>query len=449
VFRRILIANRGEIACRIARTCRALGVYTVAVFSDADRDAPHVRLCDEAVRLGGPAPADSYLRADLVLAAARDRGAEAIHPGYGFLSERASFAEACALAGIVFVGPSPDAIRRMGDKAAARRTAREAGVPVIPGSDGTLRDDADSRVQAASVGYPVMVKASAGGGGIGMQIARDEAELARALRTCSDRAKAAFGDGAVYLEKLFEAPRHVEVQVFGDGARVFHLFERECSLQRRHQKVLEETPSPLVLADASLGPRLYDSAVRTAEAVSYTGAGTVELLVADGAVHFLEMNTRLQVEHPVTELTTGLDLVAMQLRAASGDPVGVGDVGRQGHAIELRIYAEDPAKGYAPSPGTLTTFDIDMEGVRLDAGYEAGGAVTPYYDPLIGKLCVYDRTREACVDRALAALDRLHLAGTKPNGQPMAFNTGLHRRILQSADFRAGRVDTGFLARLK
>jgi acetyl-CoA carboxylase biotin carboxylase subunit len=454
MFRKVLIANRGEIACRLADACRALGVRTVAVYSDADKDAPHVGRADEAVALGGLFPKDSYLRADLVLAAAKQTGAEAIHPGYGFLSEKAAFAQAVADAGLVFVGPSPDSISRMGDKAEARRTVVAAGVPVVPGSDGVVSDEATAKSEAARIGYPVLVKASAGGGGIGMQVARTEEELVKALRSCADRAKAAFGDPGVYLEKYFEKPRHIEVQVLGDGAgKVLHLYERECSIQRRHQKVLEEAPSALFRdgANAALASRMYDAAVRAAAAVRYRNAGTIEMLVADGEFYFIEMNTRLQVEHPVTEQTTGIDLIAWQLRIASGEPLTLtqSDIQRTGHAIELRLYAEDPAKSYAPSPGTLSACALDLPQTRLDAGYAAGGTVTPYYDPMVAKLVVRDATRTACIDRALLALDRLQLAGTKPNGQPMAFNVEQHRRILRSDEFRAGRLDTKFLDRLK
>lgn len=454
MFRKILIANRGEIACRLADQARALGVRTVAVHSEADRDARHVKHADEAISLGGQSPKDSYLRADLVLAAAKATGAEAIHPGYGFLSEKASFAEACAQAGLVFIGPSPDSIRRMGDKAEARRTVMAAGVPVVPGTDGVVGDESIARSEAARIGYPVLVKASAGGGGIGMQVARNEAELEKALRTCADRAKAAFGDEGVYLEKYFENPRHIEVQVLGDGhGKVVHLFERECSIQRRHQKVLEEAGSPLFLGglNAELASRMYEAAVKAAAAVSYKNAGTIEMLAADGGFYFIEMNTRLQVEHTVTEKTTGIDLIGWQLRLASGEPLSLNqaEIKRTGHAIELRLYAEDPAKGYAPSPGTITACALELENTRLDTGYDAGGTVTPFYDPLVAKLVVWDEDRPQCTARTLAALDRLQLAGVKPNSQPMAFNTELLRRILQHPEFAAGRLDTKFLERLK
>jgi acetyl-CoA carboxylase biotin carboxylase subunit len=454
MFKKILIANRGEIACRLSDACRALGVQTVAVYSDADKDARHVRHADEAVSLGGLAPKDSYLRSDLILDAAKKTGAEAIHPGYGFLSEKAHFARACAEAGIVFIGPSPDSIERMGDKAEARRTVQVAGVPVVPGTQGTVESEEAAKAAAREIGFPVLVKASAGGGGIGMQVARNEEDLVKALRTCADRAKAAFGDPGVYIEKYFENPRHIEVQVLGDGTgKVLHLFERECSIQRRHQKVVEEAPSALFVdgQNAELAERLYSAAVRAAAAVKYRNAGTIEMLVADGSFYFIEMNTRLQVEHPVTEKTTGVNLIEWQLRIAAGEPLTLtqSEIRRSGHAIELRLYAEDPAKMYAPSPGTISACFLELEQTRLDAGYEAGGVVTPYYDPLVAKLVVWDSTRGACTDRALLALDRLQLSGLKPNGQPMAFNTELHKRILRSEGFRSGQLDTKFLERLK
>jgi acetyl-CoA carboxylase biotin carboxylase subunit len=453
MFRKILIANRGEIACRIADACRELGVKTVAVYSDADKDARHVRRADEAVALGGLAPKDSYLRADLIIAAAKQTGAEAIHPGYGFLSEKAHFARTCAEAGIVFIGPSPEAIERMGDKAEARRTVQAAGVPVVPGTDGIVAGEEQAKSEAARIGYPVLVKAAAGGGGIGMQVARSEEDLLKALRSCADRAKAAFGDPGVYIEKYFDNPRHIEVQVLGDGTgKVLHLFERECSIQRRHQKVIEEAPSPLFEGqNAELAAQMYTAAVKAAQAVKYKNAGTIEMLAASGSFYFIEMNTRLQVEHPVTEKTTGVDLIAWQLKIASGEPLTLeqSEIKRSGHAFEFRLYAEDPAKMYAPSPGALTECALDLPNTRLDTGYEAGGTVTPYYDPLVAKLVVWDSSRSAAIERSLDALAKLKLAGLKPNNQPMAFNTALHQRVLQSEEFRAGRLDTKFLERLK
>lgn len=453
MFKKILIANRGEIACRIADVCRLQGIRTVAVYSDADKDARHVRLCDEAVALGGTFAKDSYLRADLVLEAARQTGAEAIHPGYGFLSEKADFARACQEAGIVFIGPSPEAIERMGDKAEARRTVQAQGVPVVPGSDGVVRPEQAKEV-AAKVGYPVLVKAAAGGGGIGMQVVKDESALEKAVQSCSERAQASFGDGGVYIERYFTHPRHIEVQVLGDGrGKVVHLFERECSVQRRNQKVLEESPSPLFQngANASLAERMYAAAINAARAVNYSGAGTIEMLVQDGEFFFIEMNTRLQVEHPVTEKTTGVDLISWQLRIAAGEPLTLeqSELAHTGHSIELRLYAEDPAKMYAPSPGTLSAFALESPNTRLDTGYEAGATVTPFYDPMVAKLVTWDTTRDACIGTALQALDKLVLEGDKPNGKPMAFNTELLKQVLDSAEFRSGTLDTHILERIK
>ena len=388
MFDTVLIANRGEIACRIADVLRQMGIRTVGVYSDADAEAPHVKRVDEAVHIGPSRATDSYLDAHKILEAARKTGAQAIHPGYGFLSERASFARACAEAGIVFIGPSPEAMEAMGDKARARATARAAGCPVVPGTEGTVEGEA-AHAAAREIGFPILVKASAGGGGIGMTVAEDEAGLDKALKTASGRAQASFGDGSVYLERYFARPRHIEVQVLGDGQDTYlHLFERECSIQRRHQKVIEEAPSPLFEGDATLAEAMYRDAVAVARAVSYVGAGTVEMLVADGAYHFIEMNTRLQVEHPVTELTTGVDLIAWQVRIAAGEALDLkqADLRRHGHALELRIYAEDPDKKFFPSPGTLTRFEVPTgEGVRVDAGVETGYTVTPFYDPMIAK----------------------------------------------------------------
>jgi acetyl-CoA carboxylase biotin carboxylase subunit len=445
MFTKILIANRGEIACRVARACRELGVRSVAVYSDADRDALHARSADEAVHIG-PAPArESYLNPDRIIAAARETGAEAIHPGYGFLSEKAEFAARCEKEGIVFIGPPAQAIARMGGKAAARATVKAAGVPVVPGSEGVVPDLDAARAAAAAIGYPLLVKAAAGGGGIGMAVAKDDGELEKSFRACSDRAASAFGDPSVYLERWFPAPRHVEVQVFGDlRGTLVHLFERECSIQRRHQKVVEEAPAPALAGNAPLAERMYSAALAAARAAGYTNAGTVEFLVADGAFHFIEMNTRLQVEHPITELTTGLDLVQLQLRVAAGEKLGFtqSDIRRRGHAIECRIYAENPDKGFIPSPGKIARWDAPSgEGLRVDAGYETGGTVTPYYDPLLAKLIAFGDTREAAVARAEQGLARFSIEGVKTN-------IALHRRILASEAFREGRLDTHFLDRL-
>ncbi len=443
MFRKVLIANRGEIARRIATVCRSMGIATVGVYSSADAEAPHVKACDEAVEIGPPRPQESYLDQTRILEAARRTGAEAIHPGYGFLSENAGFARACEEAGFVFVGPSPEAIGAMGDKARARRTMAEAGVPVVPGSDGVV-GEAEAAEEAERIGYPVLVKAAAGGGGIGMAVARDPDELTTAVQRCASRARSAFGDNALYLERYFEAPRHIEVQVLSDRqGRHLHLFERECSIQRRHQKVLEEAGSPLFLGGArsGLAERMYEASVRAAEAIGYVGAGTLEFLVAGDDFYFIEMNTRLQVEHPCTELTTGVDLIGWQLRIAAGEALDLAqeDIGRTGHAIEMRVYAEDPEKNFFPSPGTLTRFEVPSgEGVRVDSGVEAGYTVTPYYDPMIAKLIVYGESRDAAIERGLSALDQFEVEGVKTN-------LGMHRRILESDAFRRGELSTRFI----
>jgi len=451
MFRKILIANRGEIACRVARAARALGVRTVAVYSDADERALHVEQCDEAVRLG-PAPArESYLDAGKVLAAARQAGAEAIHPGYGFLSEQAEFAQACAEAGVVFVGPPPGAMRAIKDKAQARAVMRDAGVPVVPGSEGHVAGEG-ALDEAHAIGFPLLVKAAGGGGGIGMQVANDEAELIKAVRACSDRARASFGKDAVYLERYFPAPRHVEVQILGDGRLTLHLGARECSIQRRHQKVVEEAPATAFELPAPR-PRLRDELLRAgllaARAVGYANAGTCEFLLVGDHVYFIELNARLQVEHPVTEAVTGLDLVQLQIRVAAGEhlPIGQGDVRMQGHAIECRVNAEDPVK-FLPSPGRIARFDPPVPadglfhgGLRVDAGYRAGDTVTPFYDSLLAKLVAHGETRAEAIARLRAALDSFAVEGVKTN-------LPLHRRIAASEAFARGELDTHFIERL-
>ena len=449
MFEKILIANRAEIACRVARAARALGVKTVAVFSDADANALHVQMCDQAVRLG-PAPArESYLDVGKVLAAAKQTGAQAIHPGYGFLSEQADFAQACADAGIVFIGPPPGSMRAIKDKARARAVMRAAGVPVVPGSEGHVGDEVAAKAAAASVGFPLLVKAAAGGGGIGMQVARDEAELGKALRACADRARASFGKDAVYLERYFEKPRHVEVQILGDGRLTLALGARECSIQRRHQKVIEEAPPPAFENDAQLLRKLLEAGLRAARAVGYANAGTCEFLLAQGEIYFIELNARLQVEHPVTEATTGLDLVQLQLRIAAGEhlPFGQDDVKPRGHAIECRINAEDPVK-FFPSPGTVKRFDMPVaadgafhEGIRIDAGYRAGDVVTPHYDSLLAKVIAFGETRAQTIERMRGALSRFAVEGVKTN-------IPLHSKVLASDAFARGELDTHFLERL-
>lgn len=447
MFQKILIANRGEIARRIATVARRMGVRTVAVHSEADAGAPHVREADEAVAIGPSSPRESYLVAEKILAAAKSTGAEAIHPGYGFLSENPDFVRAVHDAGLVFIGPSAETMERMKDKAEARRIVAQAGVPVLPGSDGPVEGLDAARAVAEEIGFPLLVKAAGGGGGIGMMRATDEAELEKALRACGDRARSAFGVEAVYLERYLEAPRHVEVQILGDakGKRV-HLFDRECSIQRRHQKVVEEAASPLHLqGKGALLERMYDAALRAAEAFGYENAGTVEFLVQGDEFFFIEMNARLQVEHPVTEAITGVDLIGWQLRIAAGERLDLEqtELRREGAAIQLRVYAEDPVR-FFPAPGTIAVWDEPRaEGVRVDAGYGAGQTVTPFYDPLLAKLIVQAEDRDAAIRRALGAVEAFRIEGEK-----LKTNLALHRRILQSEAFLAGDLDTRFLERL-
>lgn len=424
-----------------------MGIRTVALYSEADAGAPHVREADEAVYIGPASPRESYLVAEKILGAARECGAQAIHPGYGFLSENPAFARAVVDAGLDFIGPSAETLERMKDKAEARRIAAEAGVPVIPGSDGPVAGFEAAREEAERIGYPVLVKAAGGGGGIGMMPARDEAELEKALRACGDRARAAFGMEAVYLERYLEAPRHVEVQVLGDAhGNLIHLFERECSIQRRHQKVVEEAPSPLFWEGrTALLERMYEAALRAARAFDYQNAGTVEFLVQGEEFFFIEMNARLQVEHPVTELTTEVDLIGWQLRIAAGEKLTLAQdaIARRGAALQLRVYAEDPVR-FLPAPGSIAVWDEPAgEGIRVDSGYEAGQVVTPYYDPLLAKLIVFAEDRPAAIRRALAAVERFRVEGEK-----LKTNLPLHRRILQSEAFSRGELDTHFLEKL-
>jgi acetyl-CoA carboxylase, biotin carboxylase subunit len=443
VFERVLIANRGEIARRVIRACRALGVESVAVYSEADAEAPHVREADQAVAIGPAPPRDSYLSVDAILEAVRRSGADAVHPGYGFLSENAEFARAVRGTGVTFVGPAPEAIEAMGDKAEARRRMAAAGVPVVPGSP-VVSDGREAEAAAAGLGYPVMIKASAGGGGIGMLRCADPGGLARAFESAAARARAAFGDGSLYLERAIDAARHVEVQIAADAeGRQVHLFERECSVQRRHQKVLEEAPSPAV--DPALREALGVAALRAAEAIGYENLGTVEFLLdASGHFYFMEMNTRLQVEHPVTEWTTGVDLVQLQLRLAAGEPLPFEqqELRQTGHAIELRLYAENPDKNFLPSPGTIERL-VWPEGadVRVDAGVEEGCRVTPHYDPLLAKLVVRAASRAAAIERAAEALGATVIEGIHTN-------LSLHRRILADPDFQRGTLTTEYLAGL-
>jgi acetyl-CoA carboxylase biotin carboxylase subunit len=437
VLQSVLIANRGEIARRVIRGCRALGVRTVAVYSEADAGWPHVADADEAVLIG-PAPArESYLDGERILEAARRTNAQAVHPGYGFLSENWRFAQACEAAGLIFVGPPWQVIQQMGDKVGARRLMAGAGVPVVPGSDGPVDSVEAAREVAGRIGYPVMIKAAAGGGGIGMVRVKDEAGLAVAFASAQRRAQSAFGSGALFVERFLEAPRHVEVQVFGDGGgRVVHLHERECSIQRRHQKLVEESPAPNL--SAVLKAQLTEAAVAGARAVGYVNAGTMEFIVQGDEFYFLEMNTRLQVEHPVTEEVTGLDLVAAQLRVASGEslPWTQEQVAQRGASIECRIYAEDPAKGFMPSPGRITRLVLpEGPGVRVECGVTEGVEVTVHYDPLLAKLITSGRTRDEAIARMSAALGGFVVEGVKTA-------IPFQERVMQSAAFRAGAVHT-------
>ncbi len=444
MFTKILIANRGEIACRVIATCQRLGIATVAVYSDADRNARHVRLADEAVAIG-PAPArESYLRADAILAAARQTGAQAIHPGYGFLSENADFAQACADAGIVFIGPSAAAIRAMGDKSAAKALMQQAGVPLTPGYHGDAQEPDFLRTQADGIGYPVLIKASAGGGGKGMRRVDDSAAFIEALASCQREAQSAFGNAHVLVEKYVERPRHIEIQVFGDShGNVVYLFERDCSVQRRHQKVLEEAPAPGMTPErrAAMGT----AAVNAARAVNYVGAGTVEFIAGpDGDFYFMEMNTRLQVEHPVTECITGTDLVEWQLRVASGEPLPLQQDQLQirGHALEARLYAEDADRGFLPSTGTLRHLRLPAASahVRVDAGVEQGDAITPYYDPMIAKLIVWDVDRDAALRRMQQALAECEVVG-------VTTNAAFLRRLVMTDSFAGAKLDTALIER--
>jgi acyl-CoA carboxylase subunit alpha len=438
---RLLVANRGEIAARVIRSAHALGIATVAVYSDPDADAPYVTLADEAVRLPGAAPADTYLRGDLIIAAAAATGAGAVHPGYGFLSENAAFARACAEAGLVFAGPRPETIEAMGDKVRAKATMAAAGVPTLPSA--TITDTTDLAAAAAGVGFPLLVKAAFGGGGRGMRLVTDPGELSEAVSTARSEAASAFGDGTVFLERFVTDPRHVEVQILGDAAgTVIHLFERECSIQRRYQKIVEECPSPAV--DEDLRDALTAAAEAAGQAVGYTGAGTVEFVLdRDGSFYFLEMNTRLQVEHPVTEEVTGLDLVELQLRIAEGEPLPprAREARIEGHAIEVRLYAEDVAAGFVPATGPLHRFAIPAApGIRVDTGFRDGSVVSPHYDAMLAKVIAHGRTRADAARRLARALSQAEIHG-------VTTNRDLLTAILREPEFLAGGTDTGYLTR--
>ena len=454
MFKKILIANRGEIALRVIRACRELDIETVAVYSEADRESLHVRFADDDVCIG-PAPSRlSYLRIPSIIAAAEITGADAIHPGYGFLAENAEFADTCRASNITFIGPTGDQIRQMGDKATARRLAQEVGVPTVPGSPGTIEDPDEALAFAESLGFPVIIKATAGGGGKGMRIALDAEQFAQSFGLAQNEALAAFGDGSVYVEKYLQQPRHVEIQVMGDCfGKVVHLGERDCSVQRRHQKLIEESPSPAL--DSDLRERMGLAAVALASNIGYIGAGTIEFLLdADGSFYFMEMNTRLQVEHPVTELVTGIDLVREQIRIAAGEPLSFGAASNEeggasaggerkprGHAIELRVNAEDPTT-FAPWPGKITALHMPGGlGVRVDTHVYAGYVVPPNYDSLLAKVIVHDVDRPAALRRARRALDEMVIEGIRTN-------IPFLRRIINHPAFIAGDFDTGFVARL-
>jgi acetyl-CoA carboxylase, biotin carboxylase subunit len=439
----VLIANRGEIAVRIARACRELGVATVAIYSEADRDALHVRHADEAFECGPPQAAKSYLDAGRIVEIAQRAGANAIHPGYGFLSENDAFAQACLDAKLAFIGPLPSTIREMGDKVISRQRMKAAGVPIVPGTTERLSDD-EVRAQSAQIGFPIMVKASAGGGGKGLRLVRAAADLDAALKRARSEAKSAFGDDGIYLEKFVEGPRHIEIQFMADAhGTVLHMFERECSVQRRHQKLIEEAPANRMTP--VLREKMGAAAVAAAKAVGYLGAGTCEFLVdASGSFYFLEMNTRVQVEHAVTELVTGIDIVKAGIRAAAGEPLDFAqsDVGLFGWALECRIYAEDPDKNFLPSPGTISVYRApEGPGVRVDSGVHPGAQVTVYYDPLIAKLIVWGRDRREAIARMRRALGEFEIAGVKTS-------IPFHLRALASPAFLAGAYDTSFIERL-
>ncbi len=441
MFRKVMIANRGEIALRVIRACRELGVETVAVFSEADRESLHVRFADDDVCIGPPPGRQSYLRIPHLIAAAEVTGADAIHPGYGFLAENAEFADTCAASGIAFIGPTGDQIRAMGDKASARRLAHEAGVPTVPGSPGVMTDPDQALEVATEIGFPVIIKATAGGGGKGMRIARSADEFSQLFSLAQNEALSAFGNGDVYVERYLARPRHVEIQVLGDRhGRVIHLGERDCSVQRRHQKLIEESPSPALTPE--LREAMGSAAVQLASAIDYVGAGTVEFLLdEDGSFYFMEMNTRIQVEHPVTEMVTGWDLVKEQVRVAAGEPLPVEPVHLTGHSIEVRINAEDPYRNFQPSPGLITAYHPPGgPGVRVDTHVYAGYTVPPYYDSLLAKLIVHGRDRAEALARMGQALDSFILEGVTTTIPFLA-------RVMRHPDFVAGRVDTKFLER--
>jgi acetyl-CoA carboxylase biotin carboxylase subunit len=442
MFKRILIANRGEIAVRVIRACRELGIASVAIYSDADRAALHVREADYAVGVGPAPAAESYLNTQRILEAATETGADSVHPGYGFFSENAGFARAVGDAGLVFIGPSPEAIQAMGDKVESRKLMAAAGVPVVPGSPDTLSGEDEVRAYAKKIGYPVMVKAAAGGGGKGLRLVESDADLTSAIRSVGGEAKSSFGDARLYVEKALSRPRHIEFQVFGDRAgNVVHIFDRECSIQRRHQKVVEESPSPFLTP--AMRSAMGEVAIKAARAVGYFSAGTIEFLVdAERNFYFLEMNTRIQVEHPITELVTGVDLVKAQIEVAAGGrlPFRQEDLAQRGWAIECRMYAEDPAAGFIPAPGRIETLRLPSgPGVRNDVGVYAGAEVPVFYDPIISKLAVWGRDRAEAIGRMRRALSEFVIAGE------LTTNLEFHRWLMNHPKFLSGDYDTNFI----
>jgi acetyl-CoA carboxylase biotin carboxylase subunit len=439
LFKKVLIANRGEIALRIIRVCRDLGIKTVAVYSEADRYSLHVRFADEAVCIGPPASKDSYLHIPRIISAAEITNADAIHPGYGFLAENSQFAEICQSQGLKFIGPSPEAITAMGDKALAKDTMKKAGVPVIPGSDGVMKNAKEGREVAEAIGFPVMIKASAGGGGKGMRVVQTAADFENSFQMASNEAEAAFGNASVYVEKLVMEPRHIEIQILGDEfGNVVHLNERDCTIQRRHQKLVEESPSPIVTPE--LREKMGAAAVKGAKGVKYEGAGTIEFLVdRDKNYYFMEMNTRIQVEHPVTEQVTGMDLIKMQIQIAAHERLRKKAYKPRGHAVECRINAEDPDHGFRPSPGEITSFHLPGGfGVRVDTHCYTGYRIPPFYDSLIAKLIVHAPTREEAITKMSSALEEFTVEG-------VSTTVPFHRRVMQDERFKSGEYDTSYI----
>ena len=443
MIQKILIANRGEIALRIVRACRELGVKSLAVYSEADVQSLHVQLADEAICIGGPKSSDSYLRADRIIAAAEIADVDAIHPGFGFLSENAEFAEQCETCKIKFIGPTSSTIRKMGDKAVAKETVKKAGVPVVPGSDGPVANETDAIKLAREIGYPVIIKAVSGGGGRGMRIAHNDVSFAKELHVAKNEAEKAFGDSSVYIEKYIQKPRHIEFQILADEhGNIVHLGERDCSVQRRHQKLIEESPSPFLIANPGLREKMGKAAVKAAKAANYQNAGTVEFLVdATGNFYFIEMNTRIQVEHPVTEEVTGIDLIKQQILIANGEKLGFEqkDIVFSRHAIECRINAEDPARNFIPSPGTIGLYySPGGHGVRVDSHAYSGYQIPPYYDSMIGKLICYGKTREIAIDRTYRALSEYLIRGIKTT-------IPLHKAIMMDPVFKEGKATTAYM----